>query len=125
MSSSSSPPAPARLELAHCGHCGAWSHPPDSWGCRQCGASPHALSRAPAPQDAVLLEFVTVHTALVAQLPVPCVVGEVKLAPGVVEEALIASDDERTLTPGMRLSPEAAPAASGARWWFRPVEAQA
>jgi uncharacterized OB-fold protein len=125
MNSSSSPSGPARLELAHCGRCGAWSHPPESWGCRQCGAPAEALSRAPAPQDAVLLEFVTLHTELVAHLPVPCVVAEVRLAPGVVEEALIVTDDERALTHGMRLSPEPAPPASGARWWFRPMEVQA
>ncbi len=117
-------PAPelASFELARCGHCQAWSYPPDTWGCRCCGASASALSPTPAPHEPVLLEFVTLHTALTTSLPVPCVIGDVQLAPGVVEEALIATDGATVLTHGMHLRAERAPAETGARWWFRPVE---
>lgn len=117
-------PAPdlAPFELAHCSHCQAWSYPPDAWGCRRCGAP--ALSPVAAPQEPVLLEFVTLHTALTTHLPVPCVIADVQLAPGVIEEALIATDNTATLSHGMRLRAERAPAETGARWWFRPVEAR-
>ncbi len=119
-------PAPdlAPFELAHCSHCQAWSYPPGAWGCRRCGAPAEALSPTAAPHEPVLLEFVTLHTELATQLPVPCVIADVQLAPGVIEEALIATDADTQLVHGMRLRAEPAPVEAGARWWFRPVEAQ-
>lgn len=124
MSNPSPAPDLATFELAHCSHCQAWSYPPETWGCRRCGAPASALTPTPAPQEPVLLEFVTLHTALTTHLPVPCVIADVQLAPDVVEEALIATDGGTPLVHGMRLRAERAPAETGARWWFRPVEAR-
>ena len=73
----------------------------------------------------MLLEFVTLHVALTTHLPVPCVIADVQLAPGVIEEALIATDGAAHLSHGMRLRAERAPTETGALWWFRPVEAHA
>jgi len=109
------------LELAHCADCGAHSFPARVYGCRVCGAPRERLNAVPCTQ-AVLRNMVTVHAELVPGLPVPCVIGEVELAPGVIEEALIGARDETTLQLGMALTPVAERAADGAsRWRFVPA----
>ena len=109
------------LELAHCADCGAHSFPARAYGCRVCGAPRERLNAVPCTQ-AVLRNMVTVHAELVPGLPVPCVIGEVELAPGVIEEALIGARDETTLQLGMALTPVAEGAADGAsRWRFVPA----
>ena len=81
--------------LAHCRQCGTYTFPSNAWGCRQCGAD--TLAKVPMPQTPVLRNFITLHGDVVPGLTPPVVVGEVEIAPGVVEEALIAVDDESTL----------------------------
>lgn len=111
------------LLLAQCGACSAWTYPAETWGCRACGAPATSLERLPAPQAPRLLECVTLYSELVPGLAVPCVIGEVQLAPGLVEEARIAAEDASTLAPGLRLRAEALAPAEGTstvRWQFRP-----
>ena len=61
------------------------------------------------------------HAELAPGLPVPCVIGEVELAPGVVEEAVIDVASEDVLSPGGTL--RAVHAANAALpWRFVPVE---
>lgn len=110
------------LLLGHCQACGAWNFPAQSWGCRACGASGEALQAKPAPAVPVLRNAVTVHAALAPGLPVPCAIGEVELAPGLVEEGLIdvASEDDIKLGCMLRAMHEAGAALP---WRFVPTEA--
>lgn len=85
--------------LAHCRQCGTYTFPSNAWGCRECGAG--TLDKVPMPQTPVLRNFITLHGDVVPGLTPPVVVGEVEIAPGVVEEALIAVDDEAQLTLDM------------------------
>lgn len=112
-----------RLMLAHCTVCRAHSYPANSWGCRVCGAPAAQLAAVACAPSLRLLNFVTVQGDLVPGVPPPCVIGEVELAPGVVEEALLDVVDESGLVLGMGLSPVAELDEAGAvrRWRFRPV----
>lgn len=114
-----------RPMLAHCTACGAHSYPSNSWGCRACGAAATQLEAVPCAPSLRLLNFVTVHGDLVPGVPPPCVIGEVELAAGVVEEALLDVADEAGLVPGMRVQPIVERDEAGAvrRWRFRPVAA--
>jgi uncharacterized OB-fold protein len=108
------------LQLAHCSVCNTHTWPPSAYGCRRCGNP--ALSKVPLPQAPKLLNFVTVHSELSPGLPVPCVIGELELAPGVIEEALIGVSDEAGLTLGMAVQPQARVDGQGAvSWRFVPV----
>jgi uncharacterized OB-fold protein len=89
--------------LAHCRLCGTYSFPSNVQGCRSCGADTAQLDRVAMPAPPRLRNFVTVHGDIVPGLAPPVVVGEVELAPGVVEEALIAVADESQLAPDMPL----------------------
>ena len=109
--------------LAHCRQCGTYTFPSNAWGCRQCGAD--TLAKVPMPQTPVLRNFITLHGDVVPGLTPPVVVGEVEIAPGVVEEALIAVDDESQLTLDMPMEPIGADPADTLRGLrFRPLEAQ-
>ena len=109
------------LQLAHCTECGAWTFPADAHGCRRCGAAPERLRSEPCPGPPRLRNAITLHAALHPDLPAPCVIGEVELAPGVVEEAVIDVADEARVEPGMALEAvaEALPT-GGWRWRFVP-----
>lgn len=116
----------AVLELARCSVCGGTSFPAQVPGCRHCGAAPAQLRAEACGEPARLLNFVTVHAPLAPGLTVPAVIGEVALAPDLVEEALIDVADESGLTLGMPLAAcwqaGTEEGASG-HWVFRPVEA--
>lgn len=119
----------ATLELARCTACGGTSFPAQVPGCRHCGAAPAQLRAEACAAPVRLLNFVTVHAPLAPGLQVPAVIGEVELAPGLVEEARIDVESESVLTLGMALAPVWQPAAEGAdsaagRWVFRPVQAE-
>ncbi|MBX3623527.1 MAG: hypothetical protein KF892_00830 [Rhizobacter sp.] len=109
--------------LAHCRQCGTYTFPSNAWGCRQCGAD--TLAKVPMPQTPVLRNFITLHGDVVPGLTPPVVVGEVEIAPGVVEEALIAVADESQLTLDMPMEAIGADPADTQRGLrFRPLEAQ-
>ena len=113
--------SPALL-LAHCRDCGAWTFPPQAWGCRVCGAPPERLDARPPPQPPLLRQAVTVRSELAPGLPVPCVIGEVKLAPGVVEEAWIdlpgaGMPEADALAPGSPLRAVPRDEADGRTTW--------
>lgn len=109
------------LSIGHCPACGSYTFPSTSWGCRRCGQAP--LDAVPLPQHARLINFVTLHAEIVPGLPVPCVIGELEIAPGVVEEALIDVQAESQLVLGMTMQavPRAAERGSLA-WAFRPMD---
>jgi uncharacterized OB-fold protein len=107
--------------IGHCSACGSYTFPSTSWGCRRCGQTP--LDAVPLPQSAKLINFVTLHAEIAPGLPVPCVIGELELAPGVVEEALIDVPDEVQLALGMTMQAVPLAAEQGAAAWaFRPVD---
>lgn len=117
------------LELARCTVCGGTSFPAQVPGCRHCGAAPAQLRAEACATPVRLLNFVTVHSALTPGLKVPAVIGEVELAPGLVEEARIDVADESALVLGMALAPAwrtgtgDAPDSPG-NWVFRPLETE-
>lgn len=111
-----------QLRLGHCQACGAWNYPAESWGCRVCGAAADSLRAEPLPGPAILRNAVTVHAELAPGLPVPCVVGEIELAPGLIEEALLDVADEASLTLGAVVEPRhLGEAGGGSPWRFAPV----
>lgn len=113
-----------QLRLGHCQACGAWNYPAESWGCRVCGASAESLRSEPLPGSAILRNAVTVHAELSPGLPVPCVVGEIELAPGLIEEALLDVADESAVALGAVVEPRHLGEAGGASpWRFVPVGA--
>lgn len=117
----SSPETP-RLMLGHCQACGAWNFPAESWGCRACGAPQTQLQARPLPGPAILRNAVTVHAELAPGLPVPCVIGEIELAPGVVEEALLQVAGEADAPLGAVVEPLHLGEVGGASpWRFVPM----
>ena len=111
------------LELARCTLCGGSSFPAQVPGCRHCGAAAAKLRTEACAAAVRLLNFVTVHAPLAPGLKVPAVIGEVALAPGLVEEARIDVADESALSLGMALAPVWQPGAEdvAGSWVFRPV----
>ena len=110
------------LRLAHCAGCGSYTYPPEAYGCRVCGAPADQLQPVSPPGAMHLRNFITMNAELVPGLKVPCVIGEVELAPGVVEEALIDVADESALRLDMRLQVVArTEEGATARFTFRPV----
>ena len=109
-----------------CSACGGASFPAQVPGCRHCGAAAGQLRTQPCTTPLRLLNYVTVYTPLAPGLQVPAVIGEVELAPGLVEEARIDVDSEDALSLGMALSPHWQPGAEGAPggWLFRPIDAE-
>lgn len=111
-------PAPV-LQLAYCDACGTYTFPADAYACRRCSAPRQQLQARPCPAPVRLRNAVTLHVSLHPELPAPCVLGEVELAPGVVEEAVIDVADESALHFGMPLLPVAQRTEAGAlRWRF-------
>jgi uncharacterized OB-fold protein len=109
------------LQIGHCPSCSTYTFPANAWGCRRCGAAP--LQSVPLPQPPKLINFITLHADIVPGLPVPCVIGELEIAPGVVEEALIDVPDESQLALGMTMQAVPLSAEQGASAWvFRPAK---
>lgn len=118
-----SDPVSPGFGLAHCRHCGGYTYPPTAYGCRVCGRPADALETVPPPAIPRLRNFVTLHAPLVPGLEPPCVIGEVELAPGVVEEALIDVADESALRLDMPLAVvDRGEAGAPTRFAFRPAE---
>ncbi len=122
MSSTEAP----QLLLGHCQACGTWNFPAESWGCRACGAPSSKLLAKPLPGPAILRNAVTVHAELAPGLPVPCVVGEIELAPGVIEEALLQVARETDVAVGSVVVPVHLGETGGASpWRFAPLQGAA
>lgn len=93
------------LMIARCGKCGTYTLPANAYGCRSCGAVSELLEKVELPGKPKLVNFVTLYAPLSPDLNVPCVIGEVEFAPGVIEEAVIDVLDEANLHIGMALVP--------------------
>lgn len=101
------------LLFLQCGQCAELSFPAGAYGCRHCGAPADAGSVVRRPGQARLRRAVTVHQNLSPALAAPYVVGELELAPGIVEEAVLDVADEQGLVPGMALRAVARDAGEG------------
>lgn len=99
--------------FAQCPHCRALSFPANAPGCMHCGHPVDASAQVTRPGGGTLLEYVTLHVAMVPGLPAPSIAGDIRIADQVVEEGVIGVADEKLLAPGMALRAVAVPAASG------------
>lgn len=105
------------LKIAHCSKCKAYTLPANAYGCRACGAESGFLEAVDLPSSPKLVNFVTLHVALSSELDAPCVVGEIELAPGVIEEAVIDVIDEAELKIGMTVIPFLSTTKTGKPLW--------
>lgn len=92
-----------RLLLAHCAACGSYTFPAEAPACRRCGTPADRLQARPLPAAPRLRNAITLQAQLHPDLKAPCVIGEVELAPGVYEEALIDVADEAAAPLGATL----------------------
>lgn len=100
--------------FAQCSACNGLSFPANAPGCMHCGAASDQAEQVARPGGGTLLEYVTLHVALVPGMPVPSIAGDIRIADQVVEEGVIAVADEAVLRPGMALQAIAVPLPSGA-----------
>jgi len=90
------------LRFARCTACDAPSFPHSPYGCPRCGAPADALREEFRDGRATLLGFVTLHARLAPGIEPPQVVGEAEIAPGLIEEVMLAGD-ETDFTDGMAI----------------------
>lgn len=111
------------LQLAHCANCCSYTFPADAPACRRCGAPGNRLEVRPLPAPPRLRNAITLHAQLHPELTAPCVIGEIELAPGVYEEALIDVADEAAAPLGTALQPMPHRLEGGrVQWRFTPVQ---
>lgn len=89
--------------FARCTACDALTFPANAPGCMHCGDSLRDAARVARPGIGTLLEYVTVHVPLAPGMPAPMIAGDIRLAEGMVEEAVIGVADEAMLRPGMAM----------------------
>jgi len=97
------------LMFFQCGACAALTFPATSYGCHHCGAAPDTGVIIKRPAEGLLQSFTTVHADLTPALKAPFVVGEIELAPGVVEEAILGVTTEAGLHAGLKMRGIAVP----------------
>ncbi|CAA2109379.1 Zn-ribbon domain-containing OB-fold protein [Variovorax paradoxus] len=102
--------------FAQCPACHALSFPANAPGCMHCGHPAGDNAPVARPGGGTLLEYVTLHVPLVPGMPAPSIAGDIRIAPQVVEEGVIAVNDEGMLSPGMALRAVAVPLAGGERY---------
>lgn len=90
-----------RLLAARCRPCGSLSYPAGVYGCRRCGADESQLDPAELSGVGILKNFVTIHRDVMPGFPAPAIVGEVEIAPDLVEEVQLLETDESTLARGI------------------------
>lgn len=89
--------------FAKCTACGAVNFPANAPGCSHCGDPLTEAIRLTRPGQGELLEFVTIHVPLMQGMNAPAIAGDIRLAEGIVEEGVIAANDESGLRTGMTL----------------------
>ena len=110
--------------FAHCPACQGLSFPANAPGCMHCGHPTDEAMQVVRPGGGTLLEYVTLHVALVTDMHTPSIAGDIRIAEQVVEEGVIAVDDESRLQPGMALRAVAVPLASADTYGCQFVPAQ-
>lgn len=76
--------------FACCAVCGELTFPHASPGCRVCGASLEGLRPLVRPGIATVRDVVAVQVSLAPGMAVPVSIGRIELAPGIVEEGVLA-----------------------------------
>lgn len=99
--------------FAQCSACNGLSFPANAPGCMHCGAPPDRAEQVARPGGGTLLEYITLHVALVPGMSAPSIAGDIRIADQVVEEGVIAVADEATLRPGMAMQAIAVPLPTG------------
>jgi uncharacterized OB-fold protein len=89
--------------FAQCGACGGLSFPANAPGCMHCGDPLSAAQRVTRPGGGELLEFVTLHVPLLPGMAAPSIAGDIRIAPGIVEEGVVAVANDGVLKHGMAL----------------------
>ena len=110
--------------FAHCPACQGLSFPANAPGCMHCGHPTDAAMQVVRPGEGTLLEYVTLHVPLVPGMQAPSIAGDIRIAEQVVEEGVIAVDDESRLQPGMALRAVAVPLAATDTYGCQFVPAQ-
>ncbi|MCT9118494.1 zinc ribbon domain-containing protein [Cupriavidus gilardii] len=93
---------------ARCPGCRRLTFPANAPGCMHCGAPLDEAEPVVLPGEGTLMEYVTLHVALAPGMPVPAIAGDIRIADGIVEQAVIGVADESGLRPGMALTAIAA-----------------
>ncbi len=89
-----------RLLAVRCRDCATTSFPATVYGCRRCGADITALDAVELSGAGTLRNFVTLHRDVMEGFPPPAIIGEVEIAPGLVEEVHLLETDETLLARG-------------------------
>ena len=110
--------------FTHCPACQGLSFPANAPGCMHCGHPTDEAMQVVRPGGGTLLEYVTLHVALVPGMQAPSIAGDIRIAEQVVEEGVIAVDDESRLQPGMALRAVAVPLAATDTYGCQFVPAQ-
>lgn len=110
--------------FTHCPACQGLSFPAKAPGCMHCGHPTDEAMQVVRPGGGTLLEYVTLHVALVPGMQAPSIAGDIRIAEQVVEEGVIAVDDESRLQPGMALRAVAVPLATTDTYGCQFVPAQ-
>jgi len=110
--------------FAQCPGCKGLTFPANAPGCMHCGQALEHAERIARPGGGTLLEYVTLHAALVPGMTAPRIAGDIRIADKVVEEGVIGVTDEAQLAQGMQLRAVAVPLASGEHYGcqFVPVQ---
>jgi uncharacterized OB-fold protein len=101
------PDGSIELLFGRCRACDRLGFPANTPGCGHCGAPAEALETVARSGMARLLSCITVHQTLSPALPAPYVVGDLEIAPGVIEEAVLVGNDEPP--PGSTMQAVAVP----------------
>lgn len=110
-----------------CPACERLTFPANAPGCMHCGDALERAEQIVRPGTGILIEAITLHTALVPGMAAPSVVGDIQIADDIVEEGVIGVASESDLQPGMTLKAVAAAEPTGTHYTchFVPVSAGA
>lgn len=101
---------------ASCNSCKRLTFPANAPGCMHCGLSIETAEKLTRKGIGTLMEFVTVHVPLTPDMEVPCIIGDILLEDGIIEEVVISVHDESTLALGMSLKAIASPLQDGSAY---------
>jgi uncharacterized OB-fold protein len=104
---------------ASCNSCKRLTFPANAPGCMHCGLSIETAEKLTRKGIGTLMEFVTVHVPLTPDMEVPCIIGDILLEDGIIEEVVISVHDESTLALGMSLKAIASPLQDGSAYTCR------
>ncbi len=110
--------------FAQCPACYGLSFPANAPGCMHCGHALEGAEHVARPGGGTLLEYVTLHAALVPGMALPSIAGDIRIADNVVEEGVIGVADESALAQGMAMRAVAVPLPAGTHYGCQFVPAR-